>query len=223
MTGSSLTSHPDVSKVSFTGSVDIGSKVMSSCAAGIKHVTLELGGKSPIIVFDDSDIDDAVTGAMLGKQYCSIMWPNFFHNATTIEAMNSLSPWGSSFIKGVVVNQTIRLNYISHIDSQWFFTRQLKSFEPNSGGLKTVYISNIRCTLLYGTLAPFSLLLLASKEKLESLQRSVTKTITPDMCHIDSLAFLSIPLLNDFIFLAVPIILNVLVVASHIHLSGTTV
>ena len=70
ITGSSLTSHPDVKKVSFTGSVDIGSKVMSSCAAGIKHVTLELGGKSPIIVFDDSDIDDAVTGAMLGNDAC---------------------------------------------------------------------------------------------------------------------------------------------------------
>lgn len=70
--GSALTSHPDVKKVSFTGSVDIGSKVMSSCAASIKHVTLELGGKSPIIIFEDADIDDAVTGAMLGKtHFCS--------------------------------------------------------------------------------------------------------------------------------------------------------
>ncbi|XP_067938158.1 4-trimethylaminobutyraldehyde dehydrogenase-like [Watersipora subatra] len=75
-TGSLLTSHPDVNKVSFTGSVETGSKVMSSCAAGIKHVTLELGGKSPIIIFDDADLDCAVTGAMLGNwlaqgQVCS--------------------------------------------------------------------------------------------------------------------------------------------------------
>ena len=67
-TGSYLTSHPDVRKVSFTGSVDVGSKVMSSCAASIKHVTLELGGKSPIIIFPDADVDVAVTGAMLGME-----------------------------------------------------------------------------------------------------------------------------------------------------------
>ena len=67
-TGSCLTSHPDVRKVSFTGSVDVGSKVMSSCAASIKHVTLELGGKSPIIIFPDADMDVAVTGAMLGME-----------------------------------------------------------------------------------------------------------------------------------------------------------
>ena len=67
-TGSYLTGHPDVRKVSFTGSVDVGSKVMSSCAASIKHVTLELGGKSPIIIFPDADVDVAVTGAMLGME-----------------------------------------------------------------------------------------------------------------------------------------------------------
>ncbi|KAF6030001.1 hypothetical protein EB796_011692 [Bugula neritina] len=75
-TGSLLTSHPDVKKVSFTGSVEVGSKVMSTCAASIKHVTLELGGKSPILIFPDAEIDDAVTGAMLGNwmtqgQVCS--------------------------------------------------------------------------------------------------------------------------------------------------------
>lgn len=56
-------------KVSFTGSVEVGSKVMSTCAASIKHVTLELGGKSPILIFPDAEIDDAVTGAMLGNEY----------------------------------------------------------------------------------------------------------------------------------------------------------
>jgi len=66
-TGALLSGHKDISKVSFTGSVETGSKVMSACAAGIKHVTLELGGKSPIVVFPDANIDDAVTGAMLGR------------------------------------------------------------------------------------------------------------------------------------------------------------
>lgn len=61
-----MTSHPDVAKLSFTGSVPTGSKVMTAAAASIKHVTLELGGKSPIIIFEDANLDDAVTGAMLG-------------------------------------------------------------------------------------------------------------------------------------------------------------
>ena len=65
--GAYLSSHPAISKVSFTGSVATGSKIMSAAAATIKHVTLELGGKSPIIVFEDSDLDDAVTGAMFGN------------------------------------------------------------------------------------------------------------------------------------------------------------
>ncbi|KAH9524532.1 4-trimethylaminobutyraldehyde dehydrogenase [Bulinus truncatus] len=75
-TGQQLASHPDVNKISFTGSVESGSKVMSSCAAGIKHVTLELGGKSPLIIFADADLDNAVKGAMLANftnqgQVCS--------------------------------------------------------------------------------------------------------------------------------------------------------
>lgn len=72
-TGSCLVSHPDINKASFTGSVQTGSKVMSACAAGIKHVTLELGGKSPIIIFDDADVEEAVTGAMLGEKTLYIL------------------------------------------------------------------------------------------------------------------------------------------------------
>ncbi|KAL4222077.1 4-trimethylaminobutyraldehyde dehydrogenase [Mactra antiquata] len=75
-TGSLLCNHPGVDKMSFTGSVDVGSKVMEACAKGIKHVTLELGGKSPLIIFEDSNLDNAVTGAMLANfltqgQVCS--------------------------------------------------------------------------------------------------------------------------------------------------------
>uniref|UniRef100_A0A2C9JJL8 Aldehyde dehydrogenase domain-containing protein n=1 Tax=Biomphalaria glabrata TaxID=6526 RepID=A0A2C9JJL8_BIOGL len=69
-TGQLLISHSDINKVSFTGSVASGSKVMASCAADIKHVTLELGGKSPLIIFADADIDNAVKGAMLAN-FCN--------------------------------------------------------------------------------------------------------------------------------------------------------
>lgn len=55
--GSLLTAHPGVSKVSFTGSVETGKKVMAACAATLKRVTLELGGNDATIVCDDVDIE----------------------------------------------------------------------------------------------------------------------------------------------------------------------
>jgi len=64
-----LTSHDDIAKVSFTGEVSTGKKVMASAAGTLKEVTMELGGKSPLIVFDDADIDNAVSAAMLGNFY----------------------------------------------------------------------------------------------------------------------------------------------------------
>ena len=67
--GAALVSHPGVAKVSVTGSVPTGERVAATAAAGLKHVTLELGGKSPLIVFDDAQLDNAVSGAMLGNFY----------------------------------------------------------------------------------------------------------------------------------------------------------
>ena len=67
--GAGLVSHPGVAKVSVTGSVPTGERVAAAAAPGLKHVTLELGGKSPLIVFDDAQLDNAVSGAMLGNFY----------------------------------------------------------------------------------------------------------------------------------------------------------
>lgn len=69
--GGALVSDPRVDKVSLTGSVPTGRKVYAAAAAGIKHVTMELGGKSPMIVFEDADIENAVSGAILGNFYSS--------------------------------------------------------------------------------------------------------------------------------------------------------
>ncbi|MBM1310884.1 betaine-aldehyde dehydrogenase [Sulfitobacter mediterraneus] len=69
--GSALVTDPRVDKVSLTGSVPTGRKVYAAAAEGIKHVTMELGGKSPMIVFDDADIENAVGGAILGNFYSS--------------------------------------------------------------------------------------------------------------------------------------------------------
>ena len=67
--GAALVGHPDVAKISLTGETGTGSKVLAGAAPGIKKVTLELGGKSPLVVFDDADIDSAVGGAMLANFY----------------------------------------------------------------------------------------------------------------------------------------------------------
>ncbi|SFG96303.1 betaine aldehyde dehydrogenase [Palleronia marisminoris] len=69
--GGRLITDPRVAKVSLTGSVGTGKKVYSAAAAEMKHVTMELGGKSPMLVFDDADIENAVSGAILGNFYSS--------------------------------------------------------------------------------------------------------------------------------------------------------
>jgi betaine-aldehyde dehydrogenase len=68
-TGRLLTRHPEIRKVSLTGEVGTGKKVMADAAETLKYVTLELGGKSPLIIFDDSNLDDAVSGALLANFY----------------------------------------------------------------------------------------------------------------------------------------------------------
>lgn len=69
--GASLVTDPRVDKVSLTGSVPTGKKVYAAAAAEMKHVTMELGGKSPLIIFDDADLEDAVGGAILANFYSS--------------------------------------------------------------------------------------------------------------------------------------------------------
>lgn len=64
--GAPLSEHPLVDKVAFTGSVATGRRVMQAASAGIRTVSLELGGKSPFVIFDDADIDRAVEWILFG-------------------------------------------------------------------------------------------------------------------------------------------------------------
>lgn len=64
--GSSIVSHPGIDKVAFTGSTEVGKEIMRVCAGNLKRVSLELGGKSPNIVFADADLQAAVIGSMIG-------------------------------------------------------------------------------------------------------------------------------------------------------------
>ena len=65
--GDELATNPIIRKLSFTGSTEIGKVLMAKCAGTVKKVSMELGGHAPFIVFDDANIDDAVTGAMQSK------------------------------------------------------------------------------------------------------------------------------------------------------------
>ncbi|RDW94841.1 putative betaine aldehyde dehydrogenase protein [Coleophoma crateriformis] len=67
--GGYLTTHPGIAKVSFTGQVSTGQKVAAAAAGGMKYVTMELGGKSPLIVLPDTQIEHAVDGAMMANFY----------------------------------------------------------------------------------------------------------------------------------------------------------
>ena len=67
--GGMLVDHPRIAKISLTGSVATGKKILSSAATHLKKVTLELGGKSPLIIFEDADITSAVSAALLANFY----------------------------------------------------------------------------------------------------------------------------------------------------------
>jgi betaine-aldehyde dehydrogenase len=69
--GAALVTDPRVAKVSLTGSVPTGRRVYVAAAEGMRHVTMELGGKSPLIVFDDANLEDAVSAAILANFYSS--------------------------------------------------------------------------------------------------------------------------------------------------------
>lgn len=68
-TGKLLTKHRGIQKISFTGEVDTGKKILADIANTMKHTTMELGGKSPLIIFEDADVHNAVAGAMMANFY----------------------------------------------------------------------------------------------------------------------------------------------------------
>jgi len=101
--GAVLSGHPDVDKVAFTGSTEVGKKIVESAKGNLKKVSLELGGKSPNIVFADADIPSAVAGALQGftlnsGQACEAGTRVYVHediyaefNAALVEAVKNLN------------------------------------------------------------------------------------------------------------------------------------
>ena len=87
--GASLVADKRVDKVSLTGSLSTGRKVYSAAAVGMKNVTMELGGKSPLIIFDDANLEDAVSGAILANFYSS---GQICSNGTRVFVQKSIKP-----------------------------------------------------------------------------------------------------------------------------------
>ncbi|MDO6581535.1 betaine-aldehyde dehydrogenase [Photobacterium sp. 2_MG-2023] len=94
--GQMLSRHPEIAKVSFTGECGTGKKVMADAAGTLKDVTMELGGKSPLIVFDDAQLDNAVSAAMMANFYtqgevCTHGTRVFVHDAVYDEFLTRLA------------------------------------------------------------------------------------------------------------------------------------
>uniref|UniRef100_A0A5B6ZGL6 Putative betaine-aldehyde dehydrogenase n=1 Tax=Davidia involucrata TaxID=16924 RepID=A0A5B6ZGL6_DAVIN len=96
--GAPLASHPHVDKIAFTGSFATGSKVMTAAAQMVKPVILELGGKSPILVFEDADLDKAAEWTLFGcfwtnGQICSATSRLLVHESIAAEFLDRLVKW----------------------------------------------------------------------------------------------------------------------------------
>ncbi|KAI9087557.1 hypothetical protein K1719_030427 [Acacia pycnantha] len=96
--GAPLASHPHVDKIAFTGSSATGSKIMTAAAQLVKPVSLELGGKSPIIVFEDVDLDKAAEWTIFGcfwtnGQICSATSRLIVHESIATEFLNRMVKW----------------------------------------------------------------------------------------------------------------------------------
>ncbi|WP_246849208.1 aldehyde dehydrogenase family protein [Rubellimicrobium arenae] len=129
--GQALVDHPQVDKVAFTGSGPVGSRIMASAARDIKRISLELGGKSPFVVFGDSDLDRAVEWIMFGifwnqGQVCSAtsrvlverslydrLLGRLVEEAEKIRIGDGLQP---GTLLGPLVNKVQYDNVLSHID-----------------------------------------------------------------------------------------------------------
>jgi len=111
--GRLLTQHRSIRKVSLTGAVSTGRAVMRDAAESLKQVTLELGGKSPIVIFADAPLENAVSGAMLGNFYSA---GEVCSNGTRVYVERSVLP---AFVERLVARtRTLRVGNPLDVDTQ---------------------------------------------------------------------------------------------------------
>ncbi len=107
--GATLAEHPDVDKISFTGSTAVGKKIIEASAGNLKKVTLELGGKSPFVVFPDADLERAVPGAVRGAfflqgQNCMASTRLFVHEDVYEPLVNGIAQMAGGMQPGPGLN-----------------------------------------------------------------------------------------------------------------------
>jgi aldehyde dehydrogenase (NAD+) len=116
--GQAIVEHPGIDKVAFTGDTSTGKGIMRSAADTLKHVTLELGGKSPNIVFADADVDAAVRGATVGIFYgkgevCAAGSRLLVDRAIKDEFLTKLADRTKKMVAGDPLNPKTRLGAVS--------------------------------------------------------------------------------------------------------------
>ena len=104
--GATLAAHPDVDKIAFTGSTEVGKRILQASAGNLKKVTLELGGKSPNIIFPDADMKQAVRGAANAiffnqGQVCTAGSRLFVHKSVYDEVLSGLTETSRKMKLGV--------------------------------------------------------------------------------------------------------------------------
>lgn len=117
--GRALVEHPGVAKVSITGSVATGKKIMAAAANTLKHVTMELGGKSPLIIFADAELDNAVSAAMVANFYtqgevCSNGTRVFVERSIQDEFLRRLSQRTRGLVIGDPMAETTQVGSLIH-------------------------------------------------------------------------------------------------------------
>jgi len=126
--GEQLTTHPTIKKVSFTGSTGVGKLLMKQSSSTLKKLSLELGGNSPFIVFDDADVDAAVLGAITSKfrssgQTCvcanRIYVQEGIYEAFVTKFVEKVKTFkiGNGFAEGVTHGPLIHGHAISKVDA----------------------------------------------------------------------------------------------------------
>lgn len=122
--GAALTRHPDVDKVAFTGSTTVGKEILRAAAGNLKRVSLELGGKSPDIIFADADLTRAVPAAAMGVfgnsgQGCSAGTRIFVERPIYDDFVDAVSEFAATLTVGNALNPTTKLGPLvtsEHLD-----------------------------------------------------------------------------------------------------------
>ncbi|NKG19709.1 aldehyde dehydrogenase family protein [Paeniglutamicibacter terrestris] len=112
--GQALADHPDVDKVSFTGSTAVGKRLLASAAGNLKKLSLELGGKSPVVIYPDADMAKAIPGAAMSifansGQVCAAGSRLYVHEDVAEEVIAGISKFAESMNVGAGLNPSTQL------------------------------------------------------------------------------------------------------------------